>query len=200
MIMMTHNLRKLCVLSCTILCLSSTSAFADDLRIETVLDRTMITPPSRVGFREVRHNQMLKDNLVMTGYLEYLEAGLLRKVVETPFEEAYLIRSDRIEIDRQGVTQTLSLRKSRSLRAMLGGIEAILAGKTEQIAKVFEYELSGSDDDWSLQLLPRSKRMAKQVTSLTVTGDLGAVTAIRFDLNDGEWHNMQIIQAPESVL
>jgi hypothetical protein len=121
-------------------------------------------------------------------------------VIETPFAEAYLIKSDRIEIDRQGVTKTLSLRKSRSLRTMLGGIEAILAGETEKLAEVFDYELSGSDDDWSLQLLPRSKRIAKQVTSLTVTGDFDAVTAIRFDLNDGEWHNMEIVQAPESAL
>ena len=200
MTMTSHNFRNLRVMACSVLCLLSAPTVAEDLSIETVLDRTMITPPSRVGFREVRHNQMLKDNLVMTGYLEYLEAGSLRKVVETPFEEAYLIRSDRIEIDRQGVTKTLSLRKSRSLRTMLGGIEAILAGETEQLAEAFHYELSGREDDWSLQLLPRSKRMAKQVASLTVTGDLSAVTAIRFDLNDGEWHNMEIIQAPDSAL
>lgn len=184
----------------SLLCLLSSPALSEVLSIETVLDRTTITPPSRVAFREVRHNRMLKDELVMTGYLEYLEVGSLRKVVETPFEEAYLIRSDRIEIDRQGVTKTLSLRKSRALRTMLGGIEAILAGETEQIASVFEYELSGVEEAWSLQLLPRSKRIAKQVTSLTVTGDRDSVTAIRFDLKDGEWHNMEINQASDPAL
>ena len=184
----------------SVLCMLSGPAMSESLSIEAVLDRTTIIPPSRVGFREVRHNQMLKDNLVMTGYLEYLEAGSLRKVVETPFEEAYLIRSDRIEIDRQGVTKTLSLRKSRTLRTMLSGVEAILAGKTEQLASVFDYELSGVEEDWSLQLLPRSKRMAKQVTSLTVTGDLESVTAIRFDLKNGEWHNMEMTQTSDSGL
>ena len=197
---MTDSLGNLRVIMLSVLCMLSGPALSEPLSIEAVLDRTTITPPSRVGFREVRHNQMLKDNLVMTGYLEYLEAGSLRKVIETPFEEAYLIRSDRIEIDRQGVTKTLSLRKSRTLRTMLSGIEAILAGETEQLASVFDYELSGVEEDWSLQLLPRSKKMAKQVTSLTVTGDLESVTAIRFDLKDGEWHNMEIIQASDCAL
>ena len=197
---MTDSLGNLRVIMLSVLCMLSGPALSESLSIEAVLDRTTITPPSRVGFREVRHNQMLKDNLVMTGYLEYLEAGSLRKVIETPFEEAYLIRSDRIEIDRRGVTKTLSLRKSRTLRTMLGGIEAILAGETEQLALVFDYELSGVEEDWSLQLLPRSKKMVKQVTSLTVTGDLESVTAIRFDLKDGEWHNMEIIQASDCAL
>lgn len=197
---MSQSVKKRRTIMFSLLCLLSAPALSEVLSIETVLDRTTIRPPSRVAFREVRYNKMLKDELVMTGYLEYLEVGSLRKVVETPFEEAYLIRSDRIEIDRQGVTKTLSLRKSRALRTMLGGIEAILAGETEQIASVFEYELSGVEEAWSLQLLPRSKRIAKQVTSLTVTGDLDSVTAIRFDLKDGEWHNMEIDQASDSAL
>ena len=194
------TIRCLAVLFLSALCMMTTPALAEALSIESVLNRTTITPPSRVGFREVRHNQMLKDELVMTGYLEYLAAGRLRKVIETPFEEAYLIQSDRIEIDRQGVIRTLSLRKSRTLRTMLGGVEAILAGQTEQLVAIFKVELSGVEDDWSLQLLPHSKRIAKQITSLTVTGDANSVTAIRFDLKDGEWHNMEIIQTPDSAL
>lgn len=167
------------------------------LDLDAVLERTTITPPSRVGFREVRHNRMLKDELIITGYLEYLQKGSLRKVIEAPFEEAYLIQSDSIEIERAGVTTTLSLRKSRVLSTMLGGIEAILAGETEELMSVFDYELSGVEEDWSLQLLPRSKRIAKQLSRLTVTGDCESVTAIRFDLSGGEWHKMELIHMPD---
>lgn len=179
------------VTSCLLLATSAT-CLADTLDLQTILDKTTITPPSRVTFREVRHNQMLKDDLVITGYLEYLQEGSLRKVIEAPFEEAYLIQKDRIEIDRDGEIQTLSLRRSRSLKTMLGGIEAILAGQTEQLTSVFHYELGGEVGAWSLQLRPRSRRIAKQLTSLTVTGNAESVTMIRFDLKDGEWHEMEI--------
>ena len=172
---------------------------AQTLDLQSVLDKTMITPPSSVNFREVRHNRMLKDELVITGYLEYLQEGSLRKVIETPFEEAYLIRPDSIEIDREGVTKTLSLRKSRTLRTMLGGVEAILAGQTEQLKSVFEYELSGVANDWSLQLRPRSRRIAKQLVGLTVSGDDESVTVILFELKDGEWHRLEI-ERPEAPL
>ena len=187
---MTIRCRRVLILST--LCLMIAPALAEPLSIESVLDRTTITPPSRVDFREVRHNRMLKDELVMTGYLEYLQTGSLRKVIEVPFEEAYLIEADRIEIDRQGVIKTLSLRKSRTLRTMLGGIEAIIAGRAEQITAVFDYELGGVENDWSLLLRPISKRIARQLTSITVSGDGKSVTAIRFDLKDGEWHMMEL--------
>lgn len=156
----------------------------------------MVTPPARVAFREERHNSMFAESLELTGFLEYLENGELRKIVETPFAETFHVRSDRVEIERAGETQVLPINKSRALKTMLGGIEAILAGQTERLEKVFSYELSGAESDWSLRLTPRSRRIAKQLESLTVTGDLQVVTSIRFELSGGEWHRMELLQEP----
>jgi Outer membrane lipoprotein carrier protein LolA-like len=164
------------------------------LDIQTVLNSATVSPPARVGFREERHNKMLKEALILTGYLEYLEAGRLRKVVESPFQEALLIDNDRIEIERDGKTRTLSLSKSRPLQTMLGGIEAILAGQTARVERVFNYQLSGTADDWSMQLTPHSRRISKHLTGLLVTGNSAAVTSIRIDLKDGEWHLMEIVK------
>jgi Outer membrane lipoprotein carrier protein LolA-like len=183
-----------------VLLIASLFAFAAtpawSLDIESVLKSTTITPPARVGFREIRQNPMFKENLVLTGYLEYLAEGQLRKVVETPFQESYLITADSIEIERDGNTKVLSLNKSRSLRTMLGGIEAILAGHIERLESAFDHELSGTDTDWALQLSPRSRRVARQLKSLRVTGDGESVTSIRFDLKGDEWHMMEIQKTP----
>jgi hypothetical protein len=161
--------------------------------LQSILDRTAISPPSRVGFREIRHNRLLKDDLIFTGYLEYPQSGTLRKVIETPFEESYLMQSNRIEVQRNGETRVLSAQTGRALSTTLGGIEALLAGDAGQLMAVFEYELNGTADDWSLRLLPRSNRIARQLISLTVSGDATAVRSIRFDLKDGEWHQMDIV-------
>ncbi|MDH3620198.1 MAG: hypothetical protein OES93_15050 [Gammaproteobacteria bacterium] len=172
------------------------SANAAALELESILERAMVTPPARVGFQEERHNALFEEPLRLTGYLEYLEDGELRKVIETPFAEAFHVRSDHVEIERDGETQVLPIRKSRSLKVMLGGIEAILAGDTERIGKVFVHELSGTESDWSMRLTPRSKRVARQLTALTVTGGGDAVTGIRFDLGNGEWHQMELLPDP----
>lgn len=166
------------------------------LELQSILERTMVSPPASVEFREERFNRMFAESMWLTGYLEYLEDGQLRKVVQTPFEESFYVRSDRIEIERNGEVEVLPIRQSRSLKTMLGGIEAILAGDTERLEKAFRYELSGTETDWSLQLTPRSRRVARQLKGLTVKGDQDDVTSIRFELQGGEWHMMEIQNQP----
>lgn len=131
--------------------------------------------------------------MVLTGYLEYLEAGWLRKVVESPFEEAFLIGPNQIEVERNGETRKVALNKSKTLRTMLGGIEAILAGQTSKLEAVFRYELSGTEGAWSLQLVPLSRKISKHLTSLQVVGNDRSVTSIRFELKGEEWHLMEIL-------
>lgn len=166
------------------------------LELDAVLERAMVTPPARVGFREQRHNALFAESLELTGYLEYLEGGQLRKVIETPFEESFLVGRDHVEIERDGEVQVLPVNKSRALKAMLGGIEAILAGDISSLEKVFRYELTGDEADWVLRLTPRSKRVAKQLNGLTVEGDAESATSIRFELQGGEWHLMEILREP----
>ena len=177
----------------TWLVLASTSGWSLDL--DTVLENTAVTPPASVGFREVRHNPLFKAPMVLTGYLEYIEAGQLRKVIETPFEEAFLINKDHIEVERNGKIHKIPLNKSKFLKTMLGGIEAILAGRAEQLASAFSYELTGTSSSWSLRLKPLSRSVSRHLKSLLVTGNENSVTSIRFDLREGEWHLMEIISA-----
>ena len=119
---------------------------------------------------------------MLTGYLEYLKVGWLRKVVETPFEEAFLVGPNQIEVERSGESRKAALNKSKTLRTMLGGIEAILAGQTDKLESIFSYELSGTEDSWSLQLVPLSRNISRHLTGLQVLGDDKAVTSIRFEL------------------
>lgn len=177
----------------TWLVLASTPGWSLDL--DTVLENTAVTPPASVGFREVRHNPLFKAPMVLTGYLEYIEAGQLRKVIETPFEEAFLINKDHIEVERNGKIQKIPLNKSKFLKTMLGGIEAILAGRAGQLASAFSYELTGTSSSWSLRLKPLSRSASRHLKSLLVTGNENSVTSIRFDLREGEWHLMEIISA-----
>jgi len=163
------------------------------LELQEILENTAVAPPARVDFREERHNRMLKEPIVLTGYLEYASPGHLRKVIETPVAESFLVADGQIEIEQDGKTRRLSLGKSKPLQAMLGGIEAILAGHTERLDESFDTELSGAGDDWTLQLKPKSKRISAHLTGMQVMGDEHAVNSIRIDMKDGEWSRMDIL-------
>jgi hypothetical protein len=167
--------------------------YAWSLDLETVFANTAVVSPARVAFREQRHNPMLKEPVVLTGYLEYLEPGRLRKVIETPYQEAFLVTGDYIEISRDGESRRLSLSKSRPIRSMLGGIEAILAGQIERLDSQFDHELTGDLLDWSLLLEPKSRRVAKHLQSMLVKGGEERMSSIRINLNEGEWSLMEIV-------
>jgi hypothetical protein len=181
------------------LLLSAAATTGWSLELETVLENTAVTPPARVQFREERHNSMLSQPLVLTGYLEYLDEGRLRKVVETPFSESFLVDGDRIEFSRDGQVRSVALGRSKALQGMLAGIEAILAGRMDELSATFDYELSGTATAWTLQLKPRSRRLSQQLDSLQVRGDELAVTSIRFELKDDEWHLLEILKDERSV-
>lgn len=169
--------------------------YAQSPDLKTVFDNVAVTAPARVAFREERHNAMLKEPIVLTGYLEYLEPGHLRKVIETPFNESFLIADDQIEVNRDGKVRKLSLSKSKPLKALLGGIEAILAGQADKLDAMFNYELTGTACAWSLRLEPKSRKISSHLASMLVTGDENVVSSIRVDMKKDEWSLMDILHA-----
>ncbi len=160
-----------------------------------VLAASKVTPPARVEFREERHSPLFDEALVLDGYLEYIDRGVLQKIIEAPFEEAFLIADGEITLQRDGETRQVSLDRSQQLATIIGAIEAILSGEAGRLEALFEYEVSGTAADWSLELEPRSRRVARRVALLKVSGNGDAVTRIRIDLGDGEYQVMNILRA-----
>ena len=163
-----------------------------------ILNRVAINPPAKVAFREERHNSMLQEPLVLNGYLEYLAPGQMRKVVETPYREVFTITDSAVEIERDGQNQKLSLRRSRSLKTLLSGIEAIISGDENQLMDSFELELHESDRDWSIRFTPRSRRVARNLEGLYVSGSDDVIVSIRVYLCDGEWQLIELQQDRDS--
>jgi hypothetical protein len=160
--------------------------------LATILAATAVEPPARIGFREERHNPLFREPLVLEGRLEYLDSGTLRKVVDKPFAEDILVADNRITVTRDGKTRRVSLNRSRALKTILGAIEAVLAGNQERLEASFRCEIATSADGWSLQMTPLSTTVAKRLSLLEVSGNAQAVTSIRINLPNDEWHLMQI--------
>jgi hypothetical protein len=166
---------------------------AHALQLSEVLDRARVTPPDRVPFRELRYNALLKEPMELSGYLEYPQPGQLRKVVLSPFQESMLVDGDQVEISRDGRSRRLSLKNRKPILLMLQSIESLLAGDTEALERYFQLELSGTLENWCLQLTPSSERLARQLEGLTVRGGLDRIDDIRFQMHNGEWQLLQIL-------
>jgi len=161
--------------------------------IVRIAQATAIDPPGSVRFREERHNPMFSEPLVLTGSLEYLGPGVIRKNIESPFQESYLIEPGQVTVVKNNREEVLPTRQGKMISAMLGGIEALLAGDHDSIEEAFEIDLSGTMASWTLDLTPRSKRLRKYINSIEIAGNEISFQTLRIDLDDEEWHLMQII-------
>lgn len=162
------------------------------ISLAEILGATAIDPPQSVRFREERHNPMLKEPMVLTGTLEYLERGTLRKKVETPFMESYLVEPGQISVERESGTEIIRGNRGKFISGFLGGIESVLAGDAATLEASFQVNLDGTRDSWTLVLTPRSKRLAKHLQNLEVTGGCDTVEHIRVQL-DEEFHVMELL-------
>ena len=168
------------------------TSFCSD--VADILRRVAITPPAKVAFREERHNSMLREPLVLSGYLEYLAPGQMKKVIESPFQEAFMVSDKAVEIERDGEIHKLPLSRSRSLRTLLGGIEAIISGNETELRETFDLELLESPDGWSIRFTPRSKRVARNLENLHVTGSGDVIDSICISLGANEWQKIELNQ------
>ena len=172
--------------------LSLTVPTASAADLGTILEGVAVHPPARVDYREERHNPMFKEPMVLTGHLEYLDAGKLRKVISTPFAEDILVDGDHVVVSRDGETRKLPLNRSRALKLILGAIEGLLAGDEARLAESFEFYLSGENDAWALRMTPVSESISRRLTAIQVTGTDQSVSSIRIELPGDEWHLMTI--------
>ena len=162
--------------------------------IETVLKNVSVTPPARVEFIELRNNPLFEQPMELTGFLEYLAPGSMRKVIQSPFSESYLVDQDYVAVERDGEVRKLSIRAARSLQSMLSGLESMLSGNQEMLEKNFEYDLQGDEQDWTLSLQPHSRRVSRRLSGMVVTGNDQRVCTIRVDLPGNEWHSIQLLE------
>jgi hypothetical protein len=117
---------------------------------------------------------------------------MLRKVIESPFEETLLVEGGRVSIEVDGETRRLPGGSSKALVTLLAPIEAILAGDEEPLRSAFNYAVDGGAADWRIELTPKARRLAKHVTSVRVSGGSAYVNEIRTDLEGGEQHVMRL--------
>lgn len=174
-------------------------ALADgkDADLESVLAAVAIIPPQTVRFREERHNPMLKEPMVLTGTLEYLGKGILRKRIESPFEEAYLVEPEQVSIERESGTEVIRGRRARFVAGFLGGIESVLAGDIKALEDSFLISLEGTGEAWTLDLTPRSRQLAKHMQGLVISGNESSVMSIRVQL-DEEFHLIEMFHEDPS--
>lgn len=133
------------------------------------------TPPTRTAFAEARFSPLLKRPLLLHGQLAWLGGDHLERHVDDPYVETTRIGDDEVTMHRSGHgTRHFSLDRAPPLKALLESLVAVLSGDPARLRSVFNARLEQTHAGaavWSLDLTPRSARLARSLTRIRLDGD-----------------------------
>jgi len=137
------------------------------------------------AFDEVKHLDMLAKPLRRSGRLYYLRGGWVTQVVEEPSPAIVTITPDELRIAKGGDVDVRDLKSHAEARLFVRSIALVWTGDEPALAQAFAIDFTVDDDDdersWSLELTPRSERLGRLLTGLTVAGRDFAVRRIEIE-------------------
>jgi hypothetical protein len=143
---------------------------------------------------ERRYVHFLKGPLIAKGVLIFTAPNRLEKKTLEPAAEDMVIDGDTLTVQREGQTQTLSLSAYPQIGAFIEGIRATLTGDTASLQRIYEIDLQGGANGWSLQLQPRDPAMQAVVQSIVISGSGDVIDRIQTVEHNGDRTDMQITE------
>lgn len=146
----------------------------------------------RGTFVQEKHLRALPKPLSSEGhYVMAREHGLLW-TVDKPIAQRYRITAAGIERNVDGTWQTAQPQGASGRQNTL--TLALLSGDQSTLSNDFELELSGTPNDWSLQLLPRSALLRQIFSRIQLTGG-ERINQIELDETQGDRTVMRLVGA-----
>jgi outer membrane lipoprotein-sorting protein len=143
---------------------------------------------------ERRYVHFLKAPLIAKGVLTFTAPNRLEKKTLEPAAENMVVDGDTLTIQREGQTQTLSLSAYPQIGAFIEGIRATLTGNAASLQRIYETDLQGNANSWSLQLQPRDPAMQAVVRSISISGSGAVIDRIQTIEHDGDRTDMRITE------
>lgn len=169
--------------------------FAHALTLTEIEQQLDPAPVLKADFRQQQHLAMLSRPLVSTGSLLLIKGHGLQWQMKTPFT------SDLKLIDgtlySNGQADNLPGGEAFSRRLMM-----VLSGDFSALQKVFEIEVSGKPERWTLALEPRNATLKKVLQGLSVSGGRSP-EQFRLDYPNGDYtvttlSNIQLTDTPSN--
>lgn len=172
--------------------LSAPAVAAAGWNLDSLMQHLAANAGGRVQFEETRHLAILDQPLRATGELVYIAPARLERHTETPVRESMVLDGDTLTLTREARTHTLSLRDYPEAAALIDSIRATLAGDLAALQRTYAVSLAGSEQAWTLDLLPADPQVAQVVLRITIRGSGAVVRGVDILQADGDRSSMKI--------
>jgi hypothetical protein len=169
----------------------------DEITAKEILSRVQTPTNVAIPFVERRKNQLLKEPLVLSGEIDFSAGDSLTKRITSPFSERVTISRTAVEIERDGQTRRLSLKRKKGLTEFYEGLKALFGKDVETLMTLFDVESVSAGDAWEIVLIPANSNLEKSLERMTIGGYKSRVTLIRTVQSPETWQELSF-QTPES--
>lgn len=146
----------------------------------------------RASFVEKKYIAMLEQPVESSGELLYTAPDRLEKRTLKPKPESLLIEGTSLTVERGQRRMQLRLQDYPELAAFTESIRGTLAGDIAALRRVYNLELEGSEERWTLVLRPMETRMLQVVQRIRIGGSQAEVKSIEIEQTDKDRSVMTI--------
>lgn len=168
----------------TFLAVSSTWAGTWD--IDTLMRGLAKHEGGKARFVETKTIALLDKPVVSSGELNYVPPARLEKHTLKPRQELMVLDGDQLRLERGKQVFSIRLSEQPEALAFVDSLRGTLAGDKAALEKNYKLRLSGTEDKWTLDLLPDDQRIAAFVLRITFGGSRNHVDWIRYLQADGD--------------
>lgn len=181
------------LLALAVLCMAAGARAGDGL--DALLALIARTPHGIQTFTETQHLAVLDKPLVSSGELIYEPPDYLEKRTRRPRALSLSARGEVLTVRRGGRSHVVSMKDFPQAAPFIEGIRATLAGDRQGLERHFSVSISGSLDDWELQLVPLDAQKDGGVRQIRIMGHGGQLDRVDTSQTDGD-HSELLIGPP----
>jgi hypothetical protein len=138
----------------------------------------------RASFVEKKYIALLDKPVESSGELLYTAPDRLEKRTLKPRPESMLIESGTLTVERNKRRMTLRLQDYPELVAFTESIRGTLAGDVAALRRIYNLDLEGNEERWTLILRPVETKMLDVVQRIRIGGSRAEVKTIEIEQTD----------------
>jgi len=146
----------------------------------------------RATFVEKKYIAMLDKPVESSGELLYTAPDRLEKRTLKPRPESLLIENGVLTAERNKRSMTLRVQDYPELAAFTESIRGTLAGDTAALRRIYNLDLEGTEERWTLTLRPVETKMLNVVQRVRIGGSRAEVKTIEIEQADKDRSVMTI--------
>ncbi|MES2687322.1 MAG: LolA-related protein [Pseudomonadota bacterium] len=138
----------------------------------------------RASFVEKKYIALLDKPVESSGELLYTAPDRLEKRTFKPRPESMLIESGTLTVERGKRRTTLRLQDYPELVAFTESIRGTLAGDLAALRRIYNLDLEGTEERWTLTLRPMETKMLEVVQRIRIGGSRAEVKTVEIEQTD----------------